>query len=298
LATWDRYKSNTTGLEIIVQKGGRFVPRFYCDDTTGTVYTTKAPVAVLKLTPTSQFTNTNIAWDVSASVSATGTIDTFDLTFGGGGASDLTGQDWAVNPKTGNVQYTSTGQFTVTLTVTDTLGNVSQPARQIVTISDDGDEDLESSGTSKIYIATADTGIFTYQTGDAPATANTGLSGGDLNVNAGRLHPAYVWLPSTQHHYWFVCDTGVIYSTDGASTWTKISKTDLGDPTNTAGDASPPDTDDLDEISLAFDTQNKRRVYVLRVTNSAWNASNVARAFLYWTDDYGSTWTSFGIGLS
>lgn len=297
MATWDRYKTNTTGLDIIAQLGSRFTPRFYCDDPAGGVYTTKAPKAVLSLDPVVQFTNTNIAWDVSASISASGTIDTFDLTFGGGGASNLTGQDWSSDPKSGNVQYTSTGTFTVTLYVTDTAGNRSQAAKQQVTIIDGSDEDISDS-TQKVYIATSDTGIFTYTSGNAPATANTGLSGGDLNVNAGKLNPAYNHLDSDQHHYWFVCDTGVIYSTDGAATWNKITKATLGDPTNTAGDASPPDTDDLDEVSLDFDPTDRGRVYVLRVTNSTWNASNDPRAFLYWTDDYGATWSSFGLGLS
>lgn len=288
MAIWDRYLSNTTGLEIIVQKGARFAPRFYCDDTTGTVYLTKAPVAVLILDPVVQFTNTNIAWDVSNSVSATGTIDTYNLTFGGGGASDLTGQSFA-GAKTGNVQYTSTGTFTVTLTTTDTGGNVSQAAKQLVSIVDGSDEDI-SLTTSKVYIATSDTGIFTYTSGNTPATANTGLSGGDLNVNSAVLHPTYA------NHYWFTCDTGVIFSTDGASTWNKITKATLGNPTNTAGDVSPPETDDLDEICIQFDPFDNRRVYVLRVTDSTWNGSNEARAFLYWSDDYGISWTSFGIG--
>ncbi len=158
---WDRYLSNTTGFEIKVEKGVRFTPRFYCDDTTGTVYITKNPVAVLILDPIVQFINTNIAWDVSNSVSATGTIDTYDLTFGGGGASDLTGQSFA-GAKTGNVQYTSTGTFTVTLTVTDTGGLVSQPAKQVVNIVD-----IQS--INKVYIATDDTGIFTYLPGGTPA---------------------------------------------------------------------------------------------------------------------------------
>ncbi len=293
MAVWDRYKSNITGLEIVVQKRTRFRPRFYCDDQNGVVYLTKAPVAVLSLVPTTQFTNANIAWTVDQSISATGTLDTFDLTFGGGGATDLTGQDWSVDPLTGNVQYTSTGRFTVTLYVTDTGGNRSQAARQIVTIVDEANHEI----ISKIYIATSDTGIFTYTSGNAPATANAGLSGGDLNVNSGRLHPVIAVLPAALQHYWFACDTGVIYSTDGAATWTKITKATLGDPTNTAQDASPPDTDDLDEIAIEFDTFELRRVYVLRVTNSTWNASNESRAFLYWTDDYGATWTSFGIGL-
>ena len=289
MAIWDRYKTNTTGLEIIVEKGVRFTPRFYCDDTTGTVYLTKAPVAVLILAPTVQFINTNIAWDVSNSVSATGTIDTYDLTFGGGGATDLLAQSFA-GAKTGTVQYTSTGTFTVTLTVTDTGGLVSQPAKQIVNI-------VDIQGINKIYIATSDTGIFTYLPGGTPVTANTGLSGGDLNVNDGRLNPWYSWLANNQHHYWFACDTGVIFSTDGAATWTKITKAAMGNPTNTAGDGTPPTTSDLDEIAIAFDPQDIQRVYCLRVTDSTWNASNDPRAFLYFTDDYGTTWTSFGIGI-
>ena len=288
--------SNTTGFEIKVEKGVRFAPRFYCGDPSGGVYITKAPVAVLILDPVVQFTNTNLAWDVSNSVSATGTIDTYDLTFGGGGASDLTGQSFA-GAKTGNVQYTSTGTFTVTLIVIDTGGNVSQATKQIVTIVDGADEDIASAGSaSKVYIATSDTGIFTYTTGNAPAPSNTGLSGGDLNVNSGKISPWYSHLANNQHHYWFTCDTGVIFTTDGASTWNKITKATLGNPTNTAGDGSPPDTDDLDEISVEFDTRTNRRVYILRVTDSTWNASFDSRSFLYWTDDYGISWTSFGIG--
>ena len=290
MAVWDRYKTNTTGLEIIAQKGKRFTPRFYCDDTSGIVYVTKAPVAVLKLTPNTQFINTNIAWDVSESVSATGTIDTFDLIFGGGGASDLTGQDWSVNPLTGNVQYTSTGTFTVTLTVTDTGGNVSQPAKQIVNI-------VDIQGISKVYIATDDTGIFTYLPGGTPVTANTGLSGGDLNVNDGRLNPNFSHLAIGQHHYWITNDNGLAFSVNGCASYTKITKATLGNPTNTAGDGSPPDTDDLDEIALGYCPQDNRRVYLVRVTNATWNASFDPRVFLYFTDDYGTTWLNFGVGI-
>ncbi len=280
--------SNTTGFEIKVEKGVRFAPRFYCGDPSGGVFLTKAPVAVLIITPTVQFINTNLAWDVSNSVSATGTIDTYDLTFGGGGASDLTGQSFA-GAKTGNVQYTSTGTFTVTLIVTDTGGLVSQPAKQIVNI-------VDVQGISKVYIATDDTGIFTYLPGGTPATANTGLSAGDLNVNDGRLNPSFSHLAVGQHHYWITNDNGLAFSVDGCATYTKITKATLGNPTNTAGDGSPPDTDDLDEIALAFDSQNIRRVYLLRLTNSTWNASFDPRAFLYFTDDYGTSWTSFGVG--
>jgi hypothetical protein len=290
LATWDRYLSNTTGLEIKAQLGKKFTPRTFCDDPTGGVYITKAPVAVLKLTPTVQFINTNIAWDVSESGSASGTVDTFDLTFGGGGASDLTGQDWDVDPQTGNVQYTSTGEYTVTLVVVDTGGNKSQPAKQTVNI-------VDVQGIAKVYISTDDSGVFTYVPGGTPTAANTGLSGGDLNINDGRLNPHYRHLAVGQHHYWITNDNGLAYSVDGASTYTKITKATLGNPTNTAGDANPPTTTDLDEISLAFDPQDIKRVYLLRLTSTTWNASAQPRAFLYWSNNYGSTWSSFGIGV-
>ena len=288
---WDRYKTNVTGFETVAQLGGNHQARFFCDDAVGGVYVTKAPVAKLKMTPQVQFVNTNIAWDVSASRTQSGTIDTFDLTFGGGGASDLTGQDWDVDPLTGNVQYTTVGQFTATLTVTDTLGNRSQPATLTIDIVD------IANGIAKVYIATSDTGIFTYVPGGTPVTANAGLSGGDLNVSMGRLNPNFANLPVAQQHYWFACDTGVIFSVDGAATWNKITKATLGDPTNTAGDGSPPDTDDLDEISIAFDPQDIRRVYVLRVTDPTWNASFDPRTFLYWSNDYGAAWFSFGVGI-
>ena len=254
------------------------------------VYLTKAPVAKLKITPTVQFINTNLAWDVSASRSATGTIDTFDLTFGGGGASDLAGQDWSVDPLTGNIQYTTVGQYTATLYVTDTLGNRSQAATLTIDI-------VDVAGIAKVYIATGDTGIFTYLPGGTPVTANAGLSGGDLNVNSGKINSNFEGDPVGQQHYWFGNDNGIAFSIDGAATWTEISKATLGDPTNTAGDGSPPDTDDLEEIAMAYDPQDIRRVYCVRTTDTTWNASFDPRAFLYWSDDYGVSWLSFGIGI-
>lgn len=290
MATWDRYLNKETGFEIKAYVGANFQPRFYCDDSSGGVYTTKAPAARLKMTPVVQFINTNIAWDVSESVSASGTIDTWDLNFGGGGATNLTAQDWAVDPKTGNVQYTTVGTYTASLTMTDTGGNVSQSAKLTINI-------VDTIGFAKAYITTSDTGVFTYTAGGSPATANTGVSGGDLNHSSGKLNPHFSTLGAAQHHHWAVSDNGLVYSTDGRATNNTISKATMGNPTNTAGDVSPPTTSDLDEIAVAFDPQDQRRVYVLRLTDSTWNASNDPRAFLYWTDDYGTTWTSFGIGI-
>lgn len=288
---WDRYKVKETGIEVRVQLGNVFQPRFFCDDSTSGVYTTKAPVAKLDLDPIVQFINTNIAWDVSASRSATGTIDTFDITWGGTtDIGNLTAQDWSVDPKSGNVQYTTVGTYTATLYVTDTLGNRSQADKRTVTI-------VDIIGVSRVYIPTSDSGMYTYDPGGSPVTANTGLSGGDLNILGYGLNPHYADLPKNQQHFWIGNDNGLAYSTDGCATYTKITKATLGNPTNTAGDGTPPDTDDLEETAITFDPQDKQRVYVLRTTDSTWNASNDPRAFLYWTDDYGSTWTSFGIGI-
>ena len=288
---WDRYLNKETGLEIRAFIGKRFYPKFHCDDPLGGVYVTKAPVAVLKMTPIVQFINTNIAWDVSKSNSATGTINTFDLTFGGGGASDLTGQLWASAPKTGNVQYTTVGTYTATLKCTDTGGNVSQLAKIEINI-------VNTVGFGKAYIATSDTGLFTYLPGGTPAVSNTGLTGGNLNFASGRINPHFTHLGNAQHHYWACTDNGLVYSTDGGATWNAISAATLGNPTNTAGDASPPTTSDLDQVAVAFDPQDWQRVYCLRVTDSTWNASNPPRAFLYWSDNYGVSWSSVGIGVA
>lgn len=246
-------------------------------------------MAKLKLTPTVQFINTNIAWDVGESDSATGTIDTFDLTFGGGGASDLTAQDWSVDPLTGNVQYTSTGTYTVTLYVTDTLSNRSQAAKQQVFV-------VDMHAISRQYTATSDTGLFVYAPGGTPTESNGDLTSGQKQFNSGRLNPHYAHLPTDQHHYWAAGPNRVVYTLDGGTNWSTITAATLGDPTNTAGDGTPPDTDDLDNHALCFDPQDIQRVYVLRITDSTWNASNDPRVFLYWSDDYGATWSSFGVG--
>lgn len=296
MATWDRYKApasgpTVTGLEIIARVGGRFQPRFYCDDPLGGVFTTKAPVAKLKLTPKVQFINTNIAWDVSESDSATGTIDEWDLNFGGGGATNLSAQDWAIDPKTGNIQYTTVGQYTASLVVRDTLGNQSMAAEQQVFIVD-----LQT--INRVYIATDDSGLFVYDAGGTPTASNGTLTGGDIQFASGKLNPHFAHLPTSQHHWWGATANGISYTLDGGTTWATITNATLGDPTNTAGDGSPPDTDDLDNIAINYDPQDPRRVYLTRATDSTWNASFSPRVFLYWSDDYGAAWSSFGVGVT
>lgn len=290
MATWDRYKEPETGLEIRAFVGDNFQPAFYCDDPNGGVYTTKAPAAKLIMSPVVQFVNTNIAWDVSQSVSATGTIDTFDITWGGTtDIGNLSAQDWSTDPTSGNVQYTTVGTYTASLKMTDTGGNVSQPSEVTVNI-------ISLVGLAKAYIATSDSGLFVYTPGGSPTASNGSLTGGQLQFNSGALNPNYTYLGNSQHHYWAATPNRIVYTLDGGSSWSTILTATMGDPTNTAGDATPPDTDDLDCVAVGFCPQDQLRVYVLRVTDSTWNGSNDPRAFLYWTDDYGATWSSVGIG--
>lgn len=290
MATWDRYLDPETGLEIRAFVGDNFQPAFYCDDPTGGVYTTKAPAAKLIMSPAVQFVNTNIAWDVSQSTSATGTIDTFDITWGGTtDIGNLSSQDWSSDPTSGNVQYTTVGTYSASLVMTDTGGNVSQPSVVTVNI-------VSLVGLAKAYIATSDTGLFTYVPGGSPAASNGSLTAAQKLFNSGLLNPHFTALGVSQHHYWAATPTDIVYTTNGGTSWTAITTATMDDPTNTAGDATPPDTDDLDCVAVGFDPQDQRRVYVLRVTDSAWNGSNDPRAFLYWSDDYGATWSSVGIG--
>jgi PKD repeat protein len=213
MAVWDQYTGLIAGFESRLQTGATFTPRSYCDDPTiGPVgiYVNKEPAAKLLLTPLVQFINTNIAWDISQSVSTTSTIDTYDITFGGGGASDLSAQSWA-GAKTGNVQYTTAGTYTVTATVTDVLGSVSKDAKQVVTI--------EPNNFQRVYIGTSDGGMYILTPAAGPTAANTGLTGNSTNFRAMRMHPAYKDLPTGNQHLWAATEDGVAYTTDGGDNW-------------------------------------------------------------------------------
>lgn len=276
--SWERYKSTQTGLEVRSLTGAAINPRSYCDDPDiGPVgiYIAKGPVCKLKMTPLKQFVNTNIAWDISSSGSATGTINEFDIEWRGAtNTGDLTAQAWASDPKTGNVQFTTIGTYTVYATVTDLLGVVSEPCRV----------EIEIVTSERLYIGTSDSGVYLLAPGGTPAAANTGLGGGNLNLRALRLHPAYIDLPLPQRHIWIATETGLAYSIDGAANWTTISKAAMGTPENVAGDSPAPATADLDQIDIAFDPLDPDVVYVLRTT--------ATRAWLYYTEDYGVSWSN------
>jgi hypothetical protein len=224
--------------------------------------------------------DTDIAWDISQSRSTTGTIDEFFIDWGGTtDIGDLSNQAWASDPKTGNVQYTTVGTYTVEAYVVDLLNEKSKRAKIEIQIV----EPVE-----RVYIGTSDSGVFVMDDGGTPTASNSGLSGDDLDVRAIRLNPHYADLPQGQQHVWLCAKTGLAYSTDGASTWTKISEATLGTPTNTAGDDPAPASSDLDQIDLCFDPQDSRRLYLLRTTST--------RAWLYTSSDYGASWSNTQVG--
>lgn len=276
--TWERYNNNqVTGFESELWSGGKFTPRAFCDDLdAAAIYATKPPVCKLKVNPRVQILGEAIAWDISQSRSATSTIATYTIDFGGGGVSNISGASWS-GSKTGSVTYDDVGIYTIEAYVTDLLGAGSNHVFIEVEIIEP---------TERLYIGTSDSGLFIMDNGSTPAASNSGLSGDDLKLRAVRLHPAYADLDADNQHVWLVTKTGLAHSTDGGATWTKISEVTLGTPANTAGDDPAPDADDPDNIDLAFDPQNPDRLYLLRTTGSP------LRAWLYKSDDYGTSWSN------
>ncbi len=283
---WERYTQGPTGLEGEIFSGRIFRPRYFCEDDVGLVlaiFATKPPVCELILTPRVQFLGQAIAWNIGASMSATSTISTFSIDFGGStDIGDLSGELWASDPLSGDVVYDDLGVYQVEAFVTDLLGTESQHCIQTVEIVEPEE---------RVYIGTTDLGVFTSITGATPVASNTGLSGDQLKLRALRVHPAYADLAGSQQHVWIATKAGVSYSTDGGSNWVNISKATLGDPVNTAADDPAPATADLDQVDLSFDSQDDRRVYVLRVTTTP------KRAWLYLSTDYGASWVNYQVGL-
>lgn len=278
---WERYTSKQTGFQTRVSRGNIFRPMFWCDCGTGmvpTYYATKPPVAKLIMTPTVQFINTNIAWDVSNSEAPNGTVDTFTLKFGGAtDIGDQTNIDFTVPAnRTGNVQYTTLGTYQATLTVKDTTGAQSFEVSKTIFI-------VEANVAT--YLGTSSDGAFRQLPGGAFTQQNTGLTSNALNsLTFNENTSGY---PQSAQHVFATNANGIAISTDGASTWTETLKAALPDPANSAGDGTPPVTADLTELALMADPVDPNRLYLLRYT--------ATRIWLFWSGDYGLTWNSVGI---
>ena len=272
-----RYNTKTTSFEIKNQLGGVFVSRSFCDDPAGQVYITKDPVCKLTMNPNPQILGSAFAWDISSSRSATGTVDTFDISWGGAtDIGDLSNQDWAIDPKSGNVTYDNLGTYQVVATVTDTLGNKSKPCKLTVYV-------VNNDTQQRLYFTSVTDGIF-YILPDGTITAiNTGLTGGDLQIRDLGINPASTNQPVGIHNLWIATLDGVGQTQDGGGTWTLYNKIALGEPNNTAGDAPAPTSSQLDQIGLNVIDLN--RVQVLRTMTSP-----VKRSWIYFTSDGGASW--------
>jgi hypothetical protein len=274
--TWERYAAKETSLEVESYIGPAFHIRGFCDDSTQGIYAAKPPVCKLALDPLTQFVNTDIAWDISASSSATGTVDTFTIDWDGvTDIGDISGASFGVDPETGNVQFTTIGKYTVTAYVVDTLGERSR--EQLL--------EIEIVANEYAYIGTTDAGLFLIDINGDNSQSNAGLSGGHLNFRALRLNPWYADKEPAERHLWACTADGLAYSIDGGATWTVISKAALGEPVNNAGDSPAPVTADLDQIDLAFSPRDQDTIYVLR--------STATRVWIYETVDYGATWANY-----
>lgn len=277
MATWDRYTSKTTGFKVRVLKEGNFTSRSYCDDVDATdVYTSKPPVAMIELDPIVQFVNVNVGWDVSNSRHPTGTIDTYDIDFGDGIISDVTAAAWS-GAKTGNVQYTVPGYWTVTCTVTDTLGIISTPAKVQVHIVDDMD------GLGYFYTGTTDVGPY-YVDSAGAADISENLTGDWLKLRSLKLHPQFRSLTRSLQHIWIATAAGIALSDNGGTDdWTLFTLAAMGEPNNATTETSA----DLDVIDLAFDPTDWKTIAVFRT------ATGTGVSWLYVTNDYGTTWTNY-----
>ncbi len=288
MATWERYKEDSTGLETKSFLGDIFAIRSYCDVHGGGVYDAKEPICKLLVAPLSVFINVNFSWDISQSGSETDTLDTYDIDFDGAtSGGDISGAAWA-GAKTGTNQYTAAGHFTIVASVTDTLGNKSKEVRIPVIAIDGGDEVTEQS-LGRVYIPTTDSGCWIWTPTVAAVASNTGLAGDDLKFRQMKLSPYTADGDSSQHLLLAATKTGLAYSLDGTANWLLISRAALGDPKNDAGDGTPPVTADLDQVGISFDPQSSKRWYATR--------TNATRTWLYWSDDSGMSWDNEQVNM-
>jgi len=253
-------------MEVIL--GPVVSPRFFCCTAGNVTGVVKEPVAVISLTPTVICVNDSVTYDGRSSYDPDGTVTSYSWSFGDGGSS---------NASNGTHQYTSAGTYTVTLTVTDGTGLQGSAYAQVV---------VNTSLVTDIFIGHKSAGVFYMEysscSGGTWESKNTGLTGNWLNVRDMKIDPA------TKYDYvktlWIATQAGVARSTDEGTSWTQFT---MSTPENDAGDSPAPAVSDLDWYCIAFNPAYEDEVYVL--------AGSATRVWVYWTDDYGTTWYNWQV---
>ena len=248
-------------------------PRFFCC-TAGTVTgVTKEPVAVIDISPTVICVNDSITYDGRSSYDPDGTVTNRSWTFGDGGSS--------VAPN-GVYQYTSAGTYTVTLVVTDGDGFQGSASAQVV---------VNSPMARCMFLGHEAAGPY-YQEFSSCSDSSwisraTGLSGNWLNIRDLKLNPFKRYGPVGTAEVWIATQAGVACSIDDMVTWTQVT---MPDPRNTAGDSPAPTLASLDWYCIAFNPMYADEIYIL--------AGTATRAWVYWTEDGGTTWDNWQVTTS
>lgn len=240
---------------------------------------TKAPVAVLSITPDTQCIGVNLTFNIDASFVALGTLANWDINYGDG--NSVNGA-WGP-PGNQAHNYAAAGTYTVTATVTDTLGNSGSVQAQVLIVDCASDSVL----VGYMYALSQTAGPWLRDmTAAVPAWAQMarGLSGNWLNGRDLKVDPHRRDLPAGSRHVWIATQAGVAKSTDNMATWA-LMYAKMPQPQNADGGGTLKSA--LDWRTVAFNPLVRDTVFVV--------ADTATRAWVYWTTDGGLTWDSWQV---
>lgn len=217
-----------------------------------------------------------IAANLDNSYVPLGTIATWRISWGDGTADDVPGPGFP--PGNRPHTYANPGTYTITATVTDTLGNSGSVKVQILIVDCAADAVL----IKQMYALSQTAGPHVRDmTAAAPAWVQraAGLTGTYLEGVDLKLDPHTKDLPFGQRHVWIVTNAGPARSTSDCVFWSRLAAR-LPTPRNDAGDAPAPVVADLSWFTVSFNPRNVNEVYILAGINAPNN-----RAWVYWLKD-------------